>query len=59
MKKSKDLAKKNEGKEYKKQNMKLISNVGMVAGNQIAHNYAKHLQFKNNFKQQFLKSKKF
>ena len=30
MKKAKDLSKKNEGKEYKKQNMKLISNVGMV-----------------------------
>jgi len=57
MKKSKDLSKKNEGKELKKQNMKLISNEGMVPGNQIAYSYAKHLQFKNHFKQQFLKSK--
>ena len=57
MKKANDLGKKKEGKEYKKQNMKLISNVGMVPGNQIASKYADHIKFKNNFKQQYLKSK--
>ena len=57
MKKSKDLSKKNEGKELKKQNMKLISNVGMVPGNQIAHNYARHLKDENHFKQNFLKAR--
>ena len=57
MKKAQDLGKKNEGKEFKKQNMKLLTNVGMVPGNQIAADYAFHLSHKNSYKQLFLKSK--
>jgi len=44
-------------KNFKKPNMKLISNVGMVPGNQIAHNYAGHLKDENHFKQNFLKAR--
>ena len=37
--------------------MKLLTNVGMVPGNQIAADYAFHLKFKNSYKQLFKKSK--
>ena len=57
MKKSKDLGKKNEGKEYKKPSMRLESNVGMVKGNRTAHNYAEHLKFNVNFKKNFIESR--
>ncbi len=48
MKKAKELGKKNEGKEYKKPNMRLESNVGMVKGNKRGHQYAQHLKKKLN-----------
>ncbi len=60
MKKAKDLGKKkskNEGKEYKKQSMRLESNVGMVIGKEIANNYKSHLKFKTDFKNMFLESR--
>ena len=57
MKKSKDLGKKNEGKEFKKPSMRLESNVGMVKGNKVAHNYAQNVKFKSEFKKQFLESR--
>ena len=57
MKKAKELGKKNEGKEYKKPSMRLESNVGMVKGNRIAHNYAEHLKFDVNFKKKFIESR--
>ncbi len=57
MKKAQDLGKKNEGKEFKKQNMKLQTNIGMVPGNQIASDYAFHIKNKNSYKQLFKKTK--
>ena len=57
MKKAKELGKKNEGKEYKKPSMRLESNVGMVKGNRIAHNYAEHLKFDVNLKKKFIESR--
>ena len=44
MKKAKELGKKNGGKEYKKPSMRLETNIGMVRGNEISHNYADHLR---------------
>ena len=57
MKKAKELGKKNEGKEFKKPSMRLESNVGMVKGNKVAHNYAQNVKFKSEFKKQFLESR--
>ncbi len=37
--------------------MRLESNVGMVKGNKVAHNYASHLKFKKSFKNMFLESR--
>jgi hypothetical protein len=36
--------------------MKLISNVGMVPGNQIAKHDADHIKFENQFKQDYSKA---
>ena len=57
MKKSKELGKKNEGKEFKKPSMRLESNVGMVKGNKIANRYKGHLKFIAQFKKTFLESR--
>ena len=57
MKKAKDLGKKNEGKVYKKSSMRLESNIGMVRGNEKAHNYKHHLKIKSSVKMDLLVSR--
>ena len=54
MKKSKELGKRNEGKEYKKPSMRLESNVGKVKGNEKVHDYVDRIRFKVNYKNSFL-----
>ena len=44
MKKAKDFGKKNEGKEYQKPSIRLVSNVGTVRENEDAQNYKAHLK---------------
>jgi hypothetical protein len=53
MKNSKELGKKNEGKEYKKPSMRLETNVGMVKGNPKAHRYVHRIKTKVNYKKSF------